>query len=194
MTAIRETVSAFSIFALACYLSWTFLDKAFDLHFDPNFTVVKVHDTSSVKLSFGTGAGGEVREEVFKTVSVQTPEEMPYFQYGGRTYLISSDKDGFDVGLISKQVDRSGILSLYSHNYPNKETSGTRFYREWSVGTRLKGANGKTYEVFWQEDFRISAEKDPVKIRKSPDLSFIYFTCHPGTDKWRRVYGFREVS
>lgn len=177
------------IFILTIYVSYIFIGDHFNLMFDQNFTIVKVVDYGKIGLTINS-ANWETRT-IYKPIKEESLDDISYFTYKWKQFLISNNQDDFNIWLIAKTKDNNGVLNLFSHNFPNKVTSGTYFYNTWKVGDYVTASNWKSYVIYNYIDYKVSDDTS-IDYVKTPDLSFIYFTCLPNTVEFRRVYFFKE--
>jgi hypothetical protein len=177
------------IFVLSLYISSFLIEENFNFLINQNFTIVKIKDYWKIWITINWKDWTE--RTIYKPVEETSIDDISYFTYNGKQFIVSNNADDFNIWLVSKVKDNNWVLNLYSHNFEKKDTSWAFFYNNWKVWDYITASNWKKYEIYKFNDFKIDKNK-PLTYYKENNLSFIYFTCLPNTIEYRRVFFFRE--
>lgn len=170
------------------YLANVFLNDRVNYDIPETFSIVKVREQWNINVNL-TYNGKET--QLITKMNDEKLEDISYFTYNDKNFIISNNSQDFELWLVSKQVE-NWMVYLYSHNLPYKQTSWTYLFSTLKIGDSISSSSWKKFIVTNIKDVNIDGEKAKVEgIDKESHL--VYFTCFPNTDKKRRMFFFKEV-
>lgn len=169
------------------YLTNVFLHDRVNYDIPETFSVIKVREMGDININL---TYDWKKTTLITKLNEEKIEDISYFKYRDKIFMISNNPQDYEIGLISKQIE-DWIVYLYSHNLPYKQTSWTFLFETLKMGDIIISSGWKKLIVTNVKDIDVDWKKMKVEwIDK--DSYLVYFTCFPNTDKKRRMFFFKE--